>query len=555
MNLKLSLLLPVFLVFPGLAMALPAGTAPVAPSTLLNVSREPAPEPGDSPGATSDGGESDDPIAAVLTSANSDAAPTLQVDLRLAERIALEQNLGLKAQTYDLLAGVAAERKSHGIYDPLFSLTLAQGSAKEEVNSAFFVVGGVKNSQDYRQFDAGVNQQLFTGGQLGLDFTNERTSSAPPPAINPAYASEFKLSLTQPLLKNFGRTVTEQGILFAIKDRQRSVQDLRNQAFTLLSDVRDAYYEVLRSRDELAYRKTSLELAQRVLKENRARVDAGVMAPIDILEAEVGVKQREGDLLDAQRQHQDALDNLALLLNTRQPLRAGDEPLEVTPLATDAEAGLETALVGRPDIQQQLRDIERLQIEQAVARNQRLPALDLLASYSSKGLGKDYGDDWDDISSDRYPNWQVGVALSYPLGNRAARNEVLRNRVRAKGLEARLNQLQEEVRTQIRAAIRLLDVSRKKVEISSRGRDLAAEKLRTLLKRKEVGLATTRDVLQGEDDLALARTTEISSLAGYNNAVTAYLRVTGQLLDREGVYFTGKLDPESDARLLQMANP
>ncbi len=538
MNVRLCLWLPVLLLFPVPATAL-AAAGPSLPGVVA-----PAQD-------ISHAGDDMEPPQAAKTAPDG-TTPALQVNLRSAERIALEQNLSLKAQTYDLLAGVAAERKTHGIYDPLFNLTLVQGSAKERINSVYY---SAANSQDYRQFDAGLSQLLFTGAQLGLDFTNQRDSSDPPPDINPSYNSELKLSLTQPLLKNFGRTVTEQGILFAVKDRQRSLQDLRNQAFSVLSSVRDAYFEVLRSRDELAYRQTSLELAQRVLKENQARVRVGVMAPIDVLEAEVGVKQREGDLLDAQRQHQDALDNLALLLDTRQPLQAGDEPLAVTPLATDAEAGFQSALAGRPDIQQRLRDIERLQIEQQIARNQRLPALDFLAAYSHKGLGKDYSDDWQDISSDRFPNWQVGVKLSYPLGNRAARNEVLRDRVRAKGLQARLAQLQEEVRTQIRAAIRLLEVSRKKVEVSSRGRDLAEEKLRTLLKRKEVGLATTRDVLQGEDDLALARTTEISSLATYNNAVTQYLGVTGQLLEREGVVFTGNLDPKSDARLLQMPSP
>jgi len=565
-------------------------SASAAGAAAEPVAAEPLPAAPQGVPAASEEAPGSDPIAAILNAESSDAAPAVNaaaamteapgamagpaitspeqntdepatagadsappVTLRQAERLALEQNLSLKAQGYDLLAGVAAERKGYGIYDPLFSLTLARGKNQERLNQLSTVS---QSNTDYRTYDAGVSQQVFTGGKLGLDFTNQRTSYdfAPGVLYNPNYASELKLSLTQPLLKNFGRTVTEQGILFAVKDRQRSLEDLRNQAFTVLAGVRDAYYEVLRSRDELAYRQTSLELAQRVLKENRARVNAGVMAPIDILEAEVGVKQRERDLLDAQRQQQDALDNLALLLNSQEPFRAGDELLDVPELATDLDAGFRAALTGRPDIQQRLRDIERLQIEQEVAGNQRLPGLDLSAAYSHKGLGRSYSDDWEDVSSDRFPNWQIGVTLSYPLGNRAADNEVLRNRVRLKSLQARLAQLHEEVRNEIRTAIRALDVNRKKIEVSARGRELAEEKLRTLLKRKEVGLATTRDVLQGEDDLALARTSEISSRADYNKAVTEYLRVTGQLLEHEGVYFTGNLDPEGDTRLMQMQN-
>jgi outer membrane protein TolC len=362
----------------------------------------------------------------------------------------------------------------------------------------------------------------------------------------------LRLSLVQPLLKNFGRTVTEQTILFAVKDRERSVQDLRDQAFSVVGGVRDAYFEVLRSRDELAYRETSIEVARRVLKENQARVDVGVMAPIEILEAEVGLQTRERDLLEAQRLYLDALDNLALLLNVQEELAVGDERLAAPPLATDPEDGFRTALAGRPDVQSRLRDIERLQIEQEVAKNSRLPSLDLSAAYAHKGLGRDYEDDLQDIGDARFPNWEVGLTLSYPLGNRAARNEVLRNRVRLKGQEARLAQLREEVRTDIRLTIRLLEVSAKKIAVTSRGRELAEEKLRTLLKRQEVGLATTRQVLEGEEDLAQAHTDQINSLAEYNRAVTQYLRVTGQLLEREGIVLAGTFDPTTEQALLQM---
>lgn len=488
--------------------------------------------------------------SATVATSGFDSSPAVVIrSLRQAERLALENNLNLRAQGYSLLAAETVVRKNLGIYDPQLGLDLSQVYVKDRLNVLY---ASDRSKANQRQFNLSLSQLIPTGGQLALAFTNERMSSDPSPAINPYYDSEVRLSLAQPLLRNFGTTVTEQNILFAIKDRQRSVQDLRNQAFSVLSDVRDAYFEVLRSRDELAFRRTSLELAQRILKENRARVDAGVMAPIDILEAEVGVKQRERDLLDAERLYRDALDGLGLLLDVRGNLEVGDEALSAPEFRTDAEAGFRAALTGRPDIQQQLRALERLQIEQQVAHNSLLPSLDLSAAYSQKGLGSSYRDDLDDIGAARFPNWQVGVSVSYPLGNRTARNEILRNRVRKKNLEAQLGQLHESIRKDIRSAIRLLDISRKKIDVAASGSDLAEEKLRTLLKRKEVGLATTRDVLQGEDDLAAARTAEFTAYADYNKALTSYLRVTGQLLSHEKVVFTGELDPGSEAPLLKM---
>ena len=138
-----------------------------------------------------------------------------------------------------------------------------------------------------------------------------------------------------------------------------------------------------------------------------------------------------------------------------------------------------------------------------------------------------------------------------PLGNREARNEYLRSEQRLKGRHAQQAQLREEVRTEIRSAIRLLEVSRKKIEVTFKGRALAEEKLRTLLKRKEVGLATTRQVLEGEEDLALARIDHTAALTDYNNAVTDYLRVSGQLLQAEGVRFVESLAARGEGPLLE----
>jgi outer membrane protein TolC len=48
-------------------------------------------------------------------------------------------------------------------------------------------------------------------------------------------------------------------------------------------------------------------------------------------------------------------------------------------------------------------------------------------------------------------------------------------------------------------------------------------------------LATTKDVLDVENDLAVSRSNQIKAVVGYANALTTYWQVTGELLDRENV--------------------
>ncbi len=470
------------------------------------------------------------------------------LDLRQAQILAIERNLNLQAQTYATRAAEALVRRGFGVYDPVFEADIALGKEQLGVTSADLVI---PRETDYRRFDFSLSQVFFTGGQLVLDFNNSRDDISPAPQVNPLYNSEARLSLIQPLLRGFGRTITDQEILFAVRDRNIAIQDLRQSAFDLLNEVRNAYFQALRYRDEAEFRRTSVALAERVLEENRARVAAGVLAPVEILEAQVGVQLRERELLDAIRAYEDALDRLTLRLNFQEPVEVAPEALAVPAIEADLEAGVQAAFTRRPDLLRSVQEIERLELAREIADNSVLPQLNLVGSYGHFGQREDYGDVLDGLADIDNRSWEVGVRFSYPIGNTAARHELQRTKLFLSGQKALLGQLRDQVRTDIRAAIRDLDVNRKKIEVTELGTRLARERLDTLLKRKEVGLATTRDVLQGEEDLAEARTLQIAALADYNQAFTDYLLATGELLEHEGFRLMDDISPLSERPLLQ----
>ena len=338
----------------------------------------------------------------------------LPLTLVEAQRLALERNLDLQAQQYDTRAGDAEINKAYGLYDPILGLEYAEGESRQRLNS--LQSNSPQSQERYRRFNLGLTQKLPTGADLNLEFINFRSDQDPQPAINPSYESDLTFSLVQPLLKGFGSTVTEQDILFAVKGRDIAIEDLRETAFLTLADTRDAYFEVLRLRDNLRYREASVALAATLLKENRARVKAGVLARVDELEAEFGLKQRERDLLDAEREYQDGLDGIALLLNIQGEISLAEEQVGIPEVKADLSEGYRQALVKRPDVQRRLRNIELLELQSRIARNAILPALDLAASYGHAGLGQEYSDDLDDLGSDRFRNWEIGSDFVLSLG-------------------------------------------------------------------------------------------------------------------------------------------
>jgi outer membrane protein TolC len=128
--------------------------------------------------------------------------------------------------------------------------------------------------------------------------------------------------------------------------------------------------------------------------------------------------------------------------------------------------------------------------------------------------------------------------FEYPLGNNAAENEYIRNKLRVEQGRTQLRSLEANVENEVKTAIRGVDSGYKQLDVADRGRAFAEERLRSFIKRSEVGLATIKDVLEVESELATAKSNQIKALTGYGDAVTQLLRATGDLLEREGISVT-----------------
>jgi len=473
----------------------------------------------------------------------------IKIKLSEAVRIALDHNLELQAATFGAKAAEATLRGAYGLYD----LTLLAEYTKGDAQTLLNTLPVTSTQVDYQFFSVSLLQKLPLGTELTLSGMRHYDEYVPALPVSPAYESRAQVSLSQPLLKGFGQTVTEEQIIYADKNQQIAFETLRDKAFKVVAAVRHAYLDTLQRQYELSYRETSVNLAKRIVKENIARVNAGILAPVEKLEAEVGLQTRERLLLDAQRAFADALDAFNLLLDAQETVYLPVIQPFTMEFTTFEAAGVESGLLKRPDVIRQLKGIEKIRIERTIARNSLLPELNLVASYSQAGLSDEASDSVDIVNDGDYDSWEVGVKLSYPLGSIASRNEVKRAEIKLKQERSLLAQLHREVRNEVRSAIRNIDVNRKKTEVAKRGHDLSREKLHILLKSREVGLSTTRDVLDGEEDLASARTEQITAVSDYFKSITDYLRVTGTLLENENIIFRDNYSPDGTQPIFQLA--
>ena len=466
----------------------------------------------------------------------SNAAVAASLTQKEAVRMALERNLAVQSGLMQYQASEAAITEAQGLYDPRLQLLLDAVTSRDAQNS-FPVVTTSENFAS--RFNLSLLQKLPSGAEVVAGINQRRDDNLQTTnAFDPSWRNEFQLSLTQPLLKGFGRISTEEPILLASKGRDSAKAALTEEVTLLVADLRSLFADLRRAYAIQASRRASVALAEEILAENKAKVDAGLFPPLDLLEAEVALKNRQRELLDAEQSAEELLDRLAEQLNLPAPPEIILADFSLSKLAPVEDADLAYALLHRPELLRAQAQEESRRLEATIAEERRRPALDLVASYGQKGLADDYGRSLEQSLQDDLQNWSVGLLFNYPLGNRQAVGEAMRKKYLATSAQRDVERLREVVRRELRTAQRQIRLGELRLQVASDGVSLAAEKLRNLLKRREVGLTTTRAVFEGETDLARAQTDMADAEALYENAITSYLRASGRLLDDEGIRFT-----------------
>lgn len=451
----------------------------------------------------------------------------LSLTLADAIRMAVEKNLDVRAELYNSAGFEADINRNRAIYDPMFT---ALTNYSDLTTPAVGTNAPISISGKSFQMNAGLSQLIWTGATVSAGFNNAYSSTKRD--SYDYWQSSLGVSLSQPLLKNVGKESTEININVSRLSKFASLEHFNSRLLSTVAQVRTEYYKLHSLREERDVKKISLELARKILSETQARVQAGVLPAMEILNAEFGAVTREKELIDAELAVNNQIDVLRLLLqvdSSSGELQTVDSPPRDRYDSSESEA-VQKAL-NRPDIREQKRNLELYELQTRNYRQKTRPDLNLTVSTQLAGLDRVYHQ----VLTMDNPGWSVGLEFKYPLGNGAAENDYRRSRLKTEQTSLQLRSLEETTLKEVKAAIRGIEVGYKQIEVADRGKAFAEERLRAFIRKNEVGLATTKDVLDVENDLAIAKSNQIKAVVGYGNALTTYWQVTGELLEKEGI--------------------
>src|SRR5262249_46596707 len=238
------------------------------------------------------------------------------------------------------------------------------------------------------------------------------------------------------------------------------------------------------------------------------------------------------------------------------------------PYSIQIAEAVKLARENRPEIRQQTLSKEINQIDIDFYRNQAKPQIDLIASYSTNGLGGTglattrpdcpsipvqtpdgkslapicasfalrqdapgvftpiyfdpktptsttlppvadqfiggYGTALGNLFKNQFRTWQVGVQITLPLRNRTAKANLGRSLETGRQIDMQTRQLMQNIEVQVRNAVQDVETAKLRIEASDAAEDYARQQLDGENKRFAAGLQTTFFVLQRQTELSTA---------------------------------------------------
>jgi cobalt-zinc-cadmium efflux system outer membrane protein len=186
------------------------------------------------------------------------------------------------------------------------------------------------------------------------------------------------------------------------KESEELAQDIDLLKLDIVFQVKQAFYSLLHAQEKLNYVQQDLELSQEFLKNAQHKFEAGDVARVEVLRAQVEVSKAENRMRAAHSDERLAKAFLNYLMARRkyQPLEITGQ-LKTKPISLDIDNLKSLALSFRPEIKRLDLSLDKVNLQKKYAQMSYLPDFELgLNRHKVTGEGK-----W----------WDVTLSLTVPL--------------------------------------------------------------------------------------------------------------------------------------------
>jgi len=419
------------------------------------------------------------------------------------EEMVIERSFGVKELEMTREAAAQAIPEAKGVFDTFLAGSVFYNlDESKQINPIF----GTRTDTVF--WNLGLTKEVEpTGTTLGLSLDNTwdktvgsiRVGGVP---LLPPYGEwepVLGISLSQPLMKNsFGMIdrgrVEEARHAYATAD-----YSVRREVDKVIYKALADYWTLLFTRKQMKALKQAIGFAREFLNTTLEESKLGIAEETDVLAARANLLTIENEYNAFKEVERTAEEELRtdLELEPYQELVLSDELPEKIRIKGGVDDMIAQAMTLRGDYLAAVEELRRQRVRLKMAKNNRWPQLDLVSTLRLNEIDRSYWDALGDVDS---PNVSVGLTLSIPLENRAARAGARRAEAdRARALYA-LKNLENSIANEIKHLAEAVGDRLTIVETSRRALDMNVTKQRLELAKYKQGRSSSDLVKRYQDD-------------------------------------------------------
>lgn len=413
--------------------------------------------------------------------------------------------------------------QSDAIAQADLGLRLARNTFRPKVTPNIFGSFGRTDisSQTYR---VDVTQKLVTGTELRLA---AGTVSAQIPGAGDDvlfYNADTTLTLTQPLLRGFGRSVARRGLTSAELRRQDADRQQAMAEQQVALDVAAAYYRVVSQQALVDVARQSLDRARSLRDASEAKLDAGLVSQLDVLRSQQLVAQAEIQFFDSQAAVEDARDRLTFLMGRSTSDRVEIEAAIPRPSTDPIDVAQATALAlgNRLDLQSRIASRDDAENQIRFARNQLLPQVDVNLALTRRETASSFRSSF---GTDGY-QFATFFTIAMPVDRTAQQVDYQSAMLDRDRRRREVATLERQIADDVKQAIRERDRLVRGVLSAETSVEIGRREVEVAQLRYQTGLSNNLDVVTAESGLLQAEGRRIQALA---DSAVAQLRLRALL--------------------------
>jgi outer membrane protein len=473
----------------------------------------------------------------------------LRLSLQDAVILTLENNSSIRVQETQVDTSKFTLLGLHSPFDPVVTTSYNITSTIAPPFSTLQGTGGLNvNVKDTAKFFQFNYAQTFESGTNVQAFVTSSYNSINNSFyfLNPYINSAISFQFTQPLLRNGWLFPNRAPLIIARRNLQQTQATFVAQVNNNILQAVQQYWAVIEARGNLDVARSSMDAAEATYNHDKRALELGALPPLDIYRSQSQVASRRVQVIQSEYALKQTEDALRLTIGADQDSYFQALDLELTEkpepegelLATDIATALQQALAGRPEFVAARAALSADDARIRLARNHRLPELDLMALYATNGVGGNQITSSGPMSTSSinqmfgfgFPTYEAQLTLTLPIRNRAAQAELGGALVSRSNDLYSQRQVQEQVTLDVNNAVHQLEQAKLGIAAGKDALELAKKTMAAEQRKYELGSSTIFLVLEAQTELAAAQQSLIQAEVGYQIAVAGIDHATGKLV-------------------------